>query len=89
MGAGEILITSVDREGTKKGFDVELTKCVTDAVRIPVIVSGGAGTPEHLKEVFDGGNPDAAAIASICHYKLFSISEMKHFLSSNKILVRL
>lgn len=88
LGAGEILITSVDQEGTKKGFDIELANCITESVSIPVIASGGAGTLEHLREVFDVGNTNAAAMASLFHYNLCSIIELKQFLASNSIMVR-
>lgn len=89
LGAGEILITSIDQEGTKKGYDAELAGRVTDAVDIPVIVCGGAGTLEHLAEVFATGNPDALAIASLLHYKLSSIQELKQHLADHDIKVRL
>jgi imidazole glycerol-phosphate synthase subunit HisF len=88
LGAGELLITSVDREGTKRGYDIDLCRQITATVKIPVIASGGAGTPEHLKEVFTSGNADAAAMASILHYNLYSITELKHSLSEDGIRVR-
>ena len=69
LGAGEILLTSVDQEGTRKGFDIELTRAVSDAVRVPVIASGGMGTLEHLVEVVHDGHADAVAMADVLHYK--------------------
>jgi cyclase len=88
-GAGEILLTSIDRDGTKAGFDCELTAAVSGAVPIPVIASGGAGTFDHFAEVFTGGQADAALAASIFHFNEKSVSELKQFLSSKKIPVRL
>src|SRR6478752_3219992 len=76
-GAGEILLTSMDRDGTGKGFDCELTRAVSQAVNIPVIASGGAGGAEHFVEVFRAGEADAALAASIFHFGLSSISELK------------
>ena len=80
LGAGEILLTSIDRDGTKAGFDCELTAAVSDAVNIPVIASGGAGTFEHFAEVFTRGHADAALAASIFHFNEKSVSELKQFL---------
>ena len=77
MGAGEILLTSVDREGTRKGFDVELVKAVTKSVKIPVIASGGMGKPEDLLTVVSEGYADAIAMADILHYKRFEISDVR------------
>jgi imidazole glycerol-phosphate synthase subunit HisF len=88
-GAGEILLTSIDRDGTRAGFDCELTAIVSDAVPIPVIASGGAGTFEHFSEVFTTGHADAALAASIFHFKEKSVSELKSFLASRNIPVRL
>ncbi len=88
MGAGEILLTSVDKEGMKRGFDLELVERVCSMVHIPVIVSGGAGNIEHVKDAILEG-PDAVAIASILHYNKFSISEVKQGLSAFGIDVRL
>ena len=89
LGAGELLVTSVDREGTKKGFDGDLYKQITAVVKIPVIASGGAGLPEHLRELFSSTSIDAAALASILHYKLYSTAELKQFLVTNTIKVRI
>ena len=88
-GAGEILLTSIDRDGTKAGFDCELTAAVSDAVSIPVIASGGAGTFEHFAEVFDRGHADAALAASIFHFNEQSVRDLKQFLSQRQIPVRL
>jgi cyclase len=88
-GAGEILLTSIDRDGTKAGFDCELTAAVSDAVNIPVIASGGAGTFEHFAEVFDRGHADAALAASIFHFNEQSVSALKQFLASRNVPVRL
>ena len=88
-GAGEILLTSIDRDGTKAGFDCEMTAAVSDAVNIPVIASGGAGTFEHFAEVFREGRADAALAASIFHFNERSVSELKQFLSLAGIPVRI
>jgi len=87
-GAGEILLTSMDRDGTGQGFDCELTKAVADAVRIPVIASGGAGSAQHFTEVFQDGHADAALAASIFHYGLRSIAELKQQLQIAGIPMR-
>lgn len=87
-GAGEILLTSIDRDGTKAGFDCEMTAAVSDAVNIPVIASGGAGTFEHFAEVFGPGHADAALAASIFHFNEKSVSELKNFLAGRGIPVR-
>ena len=87
-GAGEILLTSMDRDGTREGFDCTLTKIVSEAVRIPVIASGGAGTAEHFVEVFQEGAADAALAASIFHFNLSSIARLKQQLLSAGIPVR-
>jgi cyclase len=88
-GAGEILLTSMDRDGTRAGFDCEMTAAVADAVNIPVIASGGAGTFDHFAEVFDTGHADAALAASIFHYAESSVSDLKRFLSGRGIPMRL
>jgi cyclase len=89
LGAGEILITSVDRDGTKTGFDISLTAAVASAVSVPVIASGGAKLPAHFVEVFIAGQADAALAASIFHDEVQSIRELKEFLSARGIPVRL
>ena len=88
-GAGEILLTSIDRDGTRAGFDCELTAAVSTAVPIPVIASGGAGTFDHFCDVFTIGRADAALAASIFHFREKSVSELKQHLRSRGIPVRL
>jgi imidazole glycerol-phosphate synthase subunit HisF len=87
-GAGEILLTSMDRDGTKAGFDCELTQLVADAVSIPVIASGGAGSPQHFIEVFRDGRADAALAASIFHFGLENIGQLKRELRAANVPVR-
>lgn len=87
-GAGEILLTSMDRDGTASGFDCELTQTVSDSVRIPVIASGGAGSADHFLKVFRDGHADAALAASIFHYGLRDLGELKQSLGSAGIPVR-
>jgi imidazole glycerol-phosphate synthase subunit HisF len=89
MGAGEILLTSVDRDGTQSGFDVPLTAAISRAVGVPVIASGGAKLPEHFVEVFVEGAADAALAASIFHDQVQSIRELKSYLQSHGVEVRL
>ncbi|KAF5416567.1 MAG: Imidazole glycerol phosphate synthase subunit HisF [Candidatus Methanophagaceae archaeon] len=88
-GAGEIMLTSMDRDGTKDGFDLELTSAICDRVNIPVIASGGCGLPEHIKDVFKFTDASAALAASIFHYKEYTIREVKQYLKDNGIHVRL
>lgn len=88
-GAGEILLTSMDRDGTKSGFDCALTAAVSDAVSIPVIASGGAGSFEHFAEVFTTGHADAALAASIFHFDTHGVAELKQLLHARAIPVRL
>ena len=88
-GAGEILLTSIDRDGTKAGFDCAMTAAVSDAVNIPVIASGGAGTFAHFADVFREGRADAALAASIFHFNERSVVELKQFLSTAGIPVRI
>lgn len=88
LGAGEILLTSMDKDGTRKGYDIDLTRKVSEAVRVPVIASGGAGKLEDLYEAFFLGKADAVLAASIFHYGEFSIQEVKQFLRSRGIAVR-
>jgi len=88
LGAGEILLTSMDRDGTASGFDCELTRAVADSVRIPVIASGGAGGAQHFVEVFREGHADAALAASIFHYGLSSLGDLKQQLGTQGISVR-
>lgn len=87
-GAGEILLTSIDRDGTKSGFDCELTAAVSTAVNIPVIASGGAGTFEHFAEVYTVGRADAALAASVFHFSEHAVSELKQFLIEQGVPIR-
>lgn len=87
-GAGEILLTSIDRDGTKAGFDLALTAAVSCAVNIPVIASGGAGTLDHFASVFTTGRADAALAASIFHFSEHGVSHVKHYLASRSIPIR-
>jgi imidazole glycerol-phosphate synthase subunit HisF len=89
LGAGEILLTSMDADGTQAGFDCELTATIANALHIPVIASGGAGSPEHIAEVFQRGCADAALAASIFHYETHTISSLKHFLREKGVAVRI
>jgi len=89
LGAGEILLTSMDADGTKKGYDIELCRAVASAVSIPVIASGGAGTMEHFYEVFTQTNVDAALAASLFHFREVSIPELKAYLKNKGVHVRL
>ncbi|MEO8482956.1 MAG: imidazole glycerol phosphate synthase subunit HisF [Acidobacteriota bacterium] len=88
-GAGEILLTSIDRDGTRSGFDCELTAAVSTAVPIPVIASGGAGTPEHFVDVFSAGCADAALAASIFHFSEHAVRDLKLFLADHAVPMRL
>jgi len=89
LGAGEILLTSMDKDGTEDGYDIELTKSVSEAVNVPVIASGGAGNPEHLYQVFTLGGASAALAASIFHYRKYSIKKVKEYLKKRGINVRI
>ena len=89
LGAGEILLTSMDRDGTKSGFDLELTRAVARAVPVPVIASGGVGTLEHLAQGVEIGEADAVLAASIFHYGEFSVGEAKRFMAARGIEMRL
>jgi len=89
LGAGEILLTSMDRDGTKDGYDIELTRSVVEAVNIPVIASGGAGKLEHLRDVIKYADADAVLIASIFHYGKYTVRQAKEYLRSEGINVRL
>ena len=89
LGAGEILLTSMDCDGTKNGYDLELTKAIADSVSIPVIASGGAGTKEHFCEALTEGGADAALAASLFHYKELEIMDLKRYLSEKGVPVRI
>jgi imidazole glycerol-phosphate synthase subunit HisF len=89
MGAGEILLTSMDHDGTKKGFAVELTRLLAETLPVPVIASGGGGTPEHFSQIFKEGKADAALAASIFHFGEIPISPLKEFLKKDGINIRI
>ena len=89
LGAGEILLTSMDGDGTKAGYDIELTKAISEAVNIPVIASGGAGTEEHFYEALTEGGAEAALAASLFHYKELEIKQVKQYLKDKGVSVRL
>lgn len=89
LGAGEILLTSMDCDGTKAGYDIELTRTIAEQVQVPVIASGGAGTVEHFKEALTEGKADAALAASLFHYKELEIREVKEYLRGQNVPVRL
>ena len=88
LGAGEILLPSMDCDGTKAGYDIELTRAVADLVSIPVIASGGAGTLEHFREALTAGGADAALAASLFHYKELEIAQVKRYLNEKGVAVR-
>ena len=88
MGAGEILLTSMDCDGTKNGYDIELTRMISENVSVPVIASGGAGTKEHFYDAFDQGKADAALAASLFHYKELEIMDLKKYLADKGVSVR-
>jgi cyclase len=89
LGAGEVLLTSMDRDGTNEGYEIELTRAVADAVPVPVIASGGAGRLEHLSEAIEDGGADAVLCASIFHYGTYRVRDAKQHLASSGIPVRL
>ena len=89
LGAGEILLTSMDCDGTKAGYDLELTRTIAEHVSIPVIASGGAGTMEDFYDVLTQGKADAALAASLFHYKELEIRTLKQYLASKQVSVRL
>ncbi|MGD0278401.1 MAG: imidazole glycerol phosphate synthase subunit HisF [Smithella sp.] len=89
LGAGEICLNSIDADGTQTGYELSLTALISGNVHIPVIASGGAGKPEHLAEVLTRGRADAALIASMVHYRTYTIAEIKQYLNENKIKMRM
>lgn len=89
LGAGEILLTSMDKDGTKEGYDIDFLSKLKESVSIPVIASGGAGTKEHFLEAFQKANVDACLAASLFHFKILDIKELKSYLRDNKIKIRL
>jgi cyclase len=88
LGAGEILLTSMDRDGTKDGYDLELTRAVSESVTVPVIASGGAGSLEHFYEALVDGRADAALAASLFHFGIHTIAEAKQYLADRGVEVR-
>jgi imidazole glycerol-phosphate synthase subunit HisF len=88
LGAGEILLNSIDADGTKKGYDIALTRKVSEAVQIPVIASGGAGTFEHMLDVIQNGKADAVLLASLLHYRDYTVSQIKQYLKEKEVCVR-
>lgn len=88
MGAGEILLTSMNNDGAKNGFAIDITRKISENVHVPVIASGGAGIPEHFKEAFEKGKADAALAASVFHFKEIDITQLKSYLAHNNIPVR-
>ena len=89
LGAGEICVNSIDADGTKEGYELTITRMISEAVRIPVIASGGAGTPDHLREVLTEGKADAALIASMVHYGKYTVPEIKRYLAQAGVPVRM
>jgi imidazole glycerol-phosphate synthase subunit HisF len=88
LGTGSILLTSIDADGTQEGYDLRLTRAVTDAVSVPVIAAGGAGKLEHLYEAFAEGHADAVIVASIAHFGTFSVRQMKDYLAGRGVAIR-
>ena len=89
LGAGEILLTSMNADGTRDGFEIELTRLVSESVNVPVIASGGAGSLEHFVEIFEQGKADAALAASIFHFREIEIEALKNYLRAQNIEVRI
>lgn len=88
LGAGEIVVNSIDADGVKQGYEIQLTRMIADAVRIPIIASGGAGKPEHLYEVLTEGHADAALVASIVHYGEYTVKQLKDYLAGRGLPIR-
>ena len=89
LGAGELVVNSIDADGTQDGYDITLTRMLSDAVRIPIVASGGAGTPDHLYDVLTKGRADAALVASLVHYGTYRVCELKQHLASRQVKVRM
>ncbi len=89
LGAGELVVNSIDADGTREGYELNLTRLIAEAVNIPVIASGGAGKPEHLYEVLTEGHADAALVASMTHYGEYTCSELKQYLHNRGIKMRM
>jgi len=88
LGAGEIVVNSIDADGTREGYEIKLTRMIADAVRVPVIASGGAGKPEHLYEVLTEGRADAALVASMVHYGDYTVGALKDYLAGRGVKIR-
>ena len=88
LGAGEIVVNSIDADGTREGYEIKLTRMIADAVRVPVIASGGAGKPEHLYEVLTEGGADAALVASMVHYGDYTVAALKDYLAGRGVKIR-
>lgn len=88
LGAGEIVLNSIDADGTKSGYELTLTRMISEALPIPVVASGGAGTPEHLRAVLQEGSADAALVASMVHYGTYTVGEIKEYLAGHGVAVR-
>ncbi len=89
LGAGEFVLNSIDADGTKNGYEIPLTRMISDNVGVPVVASGGAGRPEHLEDVFKNGNADAALIASMVHYGDYTVQGIKEYLASSGVPMRM
>ena len=89
LGAGELVVNSIDADGTKEGYEISLTRMISESVSVPVIASGGAGTPEHLFDVLSEGKADAALVASMVHYGEYTIEEIKRYLSGRGLKIRM
>jgi cyclase len=89
LGAGELVVNSIDADGTKEGYEINLTRTIADAVSIPVIASGGAGTPDHLVEVLTEGRADAALIASMVHYGDYTCRGIKEYVAGRGVKMRM
>ena len=89
LGAGEILLTSMNADGTKSGFEIDLTRQISESVNVPVIASGGAGCKEHFLEVFTSGKADAALAASVFHFREIEIPAVKNYLKDNGLAIRI
>ena len=89
LGAGELVINSIDADGTKDGYELNLTRLIADAVGIPVIASGGAGKPEHLYDVLTDGHADAALVASVVHYGEYTCGQLKKYLHDRGVKIRM
>ena len=89
LGSGELVVNSIDADGTKEGYDIELTRLIAETVSIPVIASGGGGKPEHLLEVLTEGKADAALVASMLHYETYTVSEIKEYLYGKGVPIRM